>query len=63
MAKFTMVLTSRDEHNIRRIRELTGVSKSEAVRRALEQHRRAVEDRIAAEATATQAATLQTEAT
>jgi hypothetical protein len=61
MAKFTMVLTPRDRHNMRRIMELTGVSKSEAVRRALEQHRGAVEDRIAAEAT--QAAALQTEAT
>jgi hypothetical protein len=48
--KLTMVLTPRDRHNIRRVIELTGISKSEAVRRALEQYRRTTEETITKEA-------------
>jgi hypothetical protein len=55
--RFTLVLTPRNTHNITRITELEDCSKAEAVRRALERYRRAVEERDAAEKT--KAAALQ----
>lgn len=57
MANFNMRLKKRDGYNLRRVVELTGWSQSEVVRRALEEYRRTVEERIAAEAT--RAAALQ----
>ncbi len=48
--KFNVLLGPRDRENLRRLMEVTGISKAEVVRRALEQYRQNVDKQIAAEA-------------